>query len=110
MSLAKREKRVALHLPVEVQGEDAGGVRFTEYTRSVNVSGGGICFESHRKVAVGTRLHLTIDLPPNLRHHFADKDVYSARAVVCRVEQFEGEEVARIGARFLGEEPLEEVV
>src|SRR5512135_3567288 len=98
MSLVEREKRVALHLPVEVRGEDAGGVRFTEYTRSVNVSGGGICLESHRNVAVGTR------------HHFGDKDVYSARAVVCRVERFEGEEVARIGARFLGEEPLEEVV
>ncbi len=110
MSLVEREKRVALHLPVEVRGEDAGGVRFTEYTRSVNVSGGGICFESHRNVAVGTRLRLTIELPASLRHHFGDKDVYSARAVVCRVERFEGEEVARIGARFLGEESLEEVV
>ena len=110
MNLVEREKRVGLHLPVEVRGEDAGGVRFTEYTRSVNVSGGGICFESHRNVSVGTRLHLTIELPASLRHHFSDKDVYSARAVVCRVERFEGEEVARIGARFLGEEPLEEVV
>jgi hypothetical protein len=110
MSLVEREKRVALHLPVEVRGEDAAGVRFTEYTRSVNVSGGGICFESHRWVAVGTRLHLSIELPVNLRRHFGNKDVYSARAVVCRVERFEGEEVARIGARFLGEESLEEVV
>ena len=110
MTLVEREKRVGLHLPVEVRGEDAGGARFTEYTRSVNVSGGGICFESHRMVSVGARFHLTIELPASLRHHFGDKDVYAARAVVCRVERFEGEEVARIGARFLGEEPLEEVV
>jgi hypothetical protein len=110
MSLIEREKRVTLHLPVEVRGEDAAGVRFTEYTRSLNVSGGGICLESHHNVAVGTRLHLSIDLPVGLRRHFGDKEVYSARAVVCRVERFEGEEVARIGARFLGEEPLEEVV
>jgi hypothetical protein len=110
MSLVEREKRVALHLPVAVRGEDAGGVRFTEYTRSVNVSGGGICFESHRQVAVGARLRLSIELPVNLRRHFGDKDVYAARAVVCRVERFEGEEVARIGARFLGEGAPEEVV
>ena len=110
MTLVEREKRVGLHLPVEVRGEDAAGARFTEYTRSVNVSGGGICFESHRKVSIGARLHLTIELPAGLRRHFGDKDVYSARAVVCRVERFEGEEVARIGARFLGEQPVEEVV
>jgi len=40
----------------------------------------------------------------NLRRHFGDKDVYRARAVVCRVERFEGSEAARIGARFLREE------
>jgi hypothetical protein len=110
MSLVEREKRVSLNLPVEVRGEDAGGARFTEYTRSVNVSGGGICFESHRAIAVGARLHLSIELPVSLRRHFGNKDVYAARAVVCRVERFEGEEVARIGARFLGEEPPAEMV
>lgn len=110
MSLVEREKRVALHLPVEVRGEDVGGVRFTEHTRSVNVSGGGICFESHRKVAIGTRLRLSIDLPVNLRRHFGDKDVYQARAVVCRVERPSGSEAARVGARFLREEAAEEMV
>ncbi len=76
MSLVEREKRQGLHLPVEVRGEDAGGARFTEYTRTVNVSGRGICFESHRNVAVGARLRLSIELPVNLRRHFGDKDVY----------------------------------
>jgi hypothetical protein len=110
MSLVEREKRVGLHLPVEVRGEDASGVRFTEFARSVNVSGGGICFESHRHVAVGARLHLSIELPVNLRRHFGDKDVYRARAVVCRVERFEGEAAARVGARFLAEETPKEMV
>jgi len=110
MSLIEREKRVGLHLPVEVRGEDAGGVRFTEYTNSVNVSGGGICFESHRQISVGARLRLSIDLPASLRRHFGNREVFRARAVVCRVERFEGEGAARIGARFLGEDALEEVV
>jgi len=110
MSLVEREKRVALNLPVEVRGEDAAGVRFTEHTRSVNVSGGGICFESHRVLAIGARLHLAIELPVSLRHHFGDKDVYRARAVVCRVVRASGAEAAQIGARFLREESSEEMV
>jgi hypothetical protein len=103
MTQVEREKRQGLQLPVEVRGEDAGGARFTEYTHTVNISGRGICFESHRNIAVGARLHLSIELPVNLRRHFGNKDIYRVRAVVCRVERFEGEEVARIGARFLGE-------
>ena len=103
MSLIQREKRVGLHLPVEVHGEDASGARFTEVTRSVNVSGGGILFESHRRIPVGTRLRLSIELPVSLRHHFGDREIYKARAVVCRVERAEGDAVSRIGARFLGE-------
>lgn len=110
MSLVERDKRMALNLPVEVRGEDVAGVPFTEHTRSVNVSGRGICFESHRQVAVGARLHLAIELPVNLRRHFGNKDVYRARAVVCRMERFEGAEAARIGARFLREEAPEEMV
>jgi hypothetical protein len=103
--LSEREKRVGLHLPVEVQGEDASGHPFTELTRSVNVSGGGILFESHRRVAIGSRLVLAIELPVSLRHHFGDRDIYRAQAVVCRVEELEGREVRRVGARFLGEAP-----
>ena len=102
MSLVKRTKRVDLHLPVEVRGEDAAGSPFTELTHCLNVSGGGILFESHRRVPVGARLSLRIELPVTLRHHFGDRDVYRARAVVCRVEQAEGEVTRRVGARFLG--------
>jgi hypothetical protein len=110
MGLTEREKRVALHLPVEVRGEDGAGVRFTEHTRSLNVSGGGICFESHRQIAVGAHLHLAIELPVSLRKRFGDKDVYRARAVVCRVGRLAGSEVAQVGARFLREEATEEMV
>jgi hypothetical protein len=105
MSVMQREKRVSLQLRVEVQGEDANGARFKEITRSVNVSGGGICFETSHPVAVGARLQLAIDLPPTLRHHFGNRDVYRARAVVCRVEHAAGEVLFKVGARFLGEAP-----
>ena len=102
MSIGQRKKRVGLNLPVEVRGLDASGARFTELTRSVNVSGGGILFESHRPVAVGDRLELCIELPVTLRRHFGDRDTYRAQAVVCRVEQGSTHAPRRVGARFLG--------
>jgi c-di-GMP-binding flagellar brake protein YcgR len=107
MGLTERDKRVTLHLPVEVRGEDAAGTTFTEHTRTVNVSGGGLCFESHRPLSVGARIRLAIELPVNLRRHFGDSDVYRARAVVCRVERTSGSDEARISARFLREEASE---
>ena len=110
MPLVGRNKRVNLHLPVEVQGEDAAGKRFTELTHSVNVSGGGILFESHRQVPIGARLILRIELPVILRHRFGDRDTFRARAVVCRVEQLEGQETQQVGARFLGPAGRGEVI
>ena len=102
MSVAQRRKRVGLNLPVEVRGRDEAGTRFTELTRSVNVSGGGILFESHRQVAVGDRLTLAIEVPLSLRRHVGDRDVYRAQAVVCRVEPGATHGPRRVGARVLG--------
>jgi hypothetical protein len=101
--ITDREKRVGLQLPVDVSGLDVAGAPFSESTRSVNVSGGGFCFETSKKLDVGSRVTVHIHLPPRLRKHFGSRPVYRARAVVCRVERFEGQPVARIGARFLGE-------
>jgi len=100
--LSKREQRLGLDLPVSVAGQDVSGVSFTEATRSLNVSGGGICFESHHRIQPGSRLTLQVQLPPGLRRHFGGASVYKARAVVCRVEGREGHPTSRIGARFLG--------
>ena len=52
---------------------------------------------------MGARLTLRIQIPASLRKHFGDRAVYAVKAVVCRVENFEGEPAHRIGARFLGE-------
>lgn len=101
--MIQREKRVGLHLPLEVRGEDVAGSRFTEVTRTLNVSGGGIAFETHRLIPVGSRLQLAIELPASLRRHFGNRDTYRARAVVCRVEHSETAGWSRVGARFLGE-------
>jgi hypothetical protein len=102
-SQTERERRRGLQLQVEVRGKDAVGRSFDERTRSLNVSGGGICFESRQKLSIGARLELEIELPPQLRRHFGGRSLYRAHALVCRVEHFEDEPGFRVGARFLGE-------
>src|SRR5688500_12487834 len=102
-SLIDREKRVGLRIPVHVTGRGPGGAPFAEATSSMNVSGGGICFESARQLPVGSRVDLRIQLPPPLRRHFGGRTIYAVRAVVCRLEHFEGSGIYRVGARFLAE-------
>jgi len=103
VEITARERRLSLHLALEVSGDDASGAPFVEATRSLNLSGGGVLFESRRRLLVGARVSLVITLPPALRGHFGGHPEYRARAVVCRVERFEGSPVSRIGVRFLGE-------
>ena len=99
---ARREKRVALRLSLDVSGQDAGGLAFAHSAHTVNISGGGVCFETPRHLLVGTKLLLNIQIPHALRPRFGGRDVYRAWAVVCRVERFEGQPLSRIGARFVG--------
>lgn len=102
-AIADRQKRVGLQLSLDVSGLSASGAPFAEATRSLNVSGGGLCFECRHRLAVGARVTVRIALPPRLRRHFGSRPVYRALAVVCRVEHLEGQTLSRVGARFLGE-------
>lgn len=102
-NIANRQKRVGLKLALDVAGRDVMGVPFKETTHSDNVSGGGICFESARKMVIGTRLNLHIQVPAALRRHFGGRALYNVRAVVCRIEPTPDTALAKIGARFLRE-------
>lgn len=101
--MSARERRLGLHLAVEVAGRDAAGTAFTESTRSLNISAGGICFESVHKLAVGSRLTLEIALPPPLRSHFGGSAIYRVGTAICRVERLEGQTAYRASGRFLAE-------
>jgi hypothetical protein len=103
MALADRKKRIELHLPMAVDGRDESGLGFREESRTQNISGGGVCFETQRHLPVGGRLALEIRIPEGLQRHFGGHPVYRVKAVVCRVERFEEGKTSRIGARFLGE-------
>ena len=100
--LTDRSRRMGLFLPVTVSGSDLAGRSFTEATRTLNISGGGLAFETRRRLEVGSRLLHGGPDPPRLRHHFGGRDRYRVRAVVCRVQVPE-DGLASVGVRFLGE-------
>jgi hypothetical protein len=100
--LSERSRRLDLYLPVTVRGLDAAGRPFTEASRTLNVSAGGLAFETRHRLDLGARLVLEVRLPPRLRRHFGGADRYRVRALVCRVQVPE-DGVANIGVRFLGE-------
>lgn len=100
--LTLRSPRRALALPLTVSGEDAAGRGFTETTRTLDVSGGGLAFASRKHLLIGSRLVLEVRLPPRLRRHFAGREAYRVKAVVCRVVAAK-QGPAQVGVRFLGE-------
>jgi hypothetical protein len=104
VQLAPREKRVAVQLVVHVTGHGDDGP-FTDLTTTVNISGGGVCFDSARAIPVGARVELRIQVPPRLQRHFGGGAVYGVRAVVCRMQRLDKGPIHRIGARFTG--PIE---
>jgi hypothetical protein len=101
--ITDRERRVGLHLPLDVSGQETTGASFRDSTQTLNISGGGLCFETHRELTIGARLALQIQLPPPLQKHFGGQATYKARAVVCRAERASDRDLARVGVRFLGE-------
>jgi hypothetical protein len=102
-ALIDRERRRGLRLPLIFSGRDARGAPFAERAQTVNVSGGGICFEAVRRLPVGSRVDLRIEVPATLRSRFRGRASYAVKAVVCRLEPIESGATYRIGARFLSE-------
>jgi c-di-GMP-binding flagellar brake protein YcgR len=59
----RREKRVQVHLPVEIRGKDRTGTQFDERTTSENLCRGGVAFTLSRELELGANLEINIPLP-----------------------------------------------
>lgn len=59
----RREKRVEVHLPVEIRGTDRSGAPFNEVTTSENLCRGGVAFTLSRELDLGSMLEISIPLP-----------------------------------------------
>jgi hypothetical protein len=99
--LRRRDPRRALRPVLLLTAVDPHGQPFDERTHAVDVSGTGIRLETAHDLAPGARLDLRILIPRGLQHYFANRPVYSVRAVVRRVERLPDHGRFVVAAQFV---------
>jgi len=97
-------ERLALHLPVRVQGRDTPDFQWTEMTRLANVTPFGAGFSLKRPTEKGRLLHMTIPMPRQLRVFDHVEDQYRVWAVVRYMKAKASDKgiVFDVGVAFIG--------
>jgi hypothetical protein len=97
-------ERLALHLPVRVQGRDTPDFQWTEMTRLANVTPFGAGFTLTRPTEKGRLLHMTIPMPRQLRVFDHVEDQYRVWAVVryMKAKASDKGTVFDVGVAFIG--------
>ena len=98
----RKDPRMALRIPVKVDGFDVGGP-WQEMTLSENTSAGGAAFTLVHPAQFGQVLLLSLPLPKRFRQYDLTEASYHVYAVVRRAETSEGR--STVGVMFLGKNP-----
>jgi hypothetical protein len=97
-------ERLALHLPVRVQGRETPDFAWTEVTRLANVTPFGAGFSLKRPTEKGRLLYMTIPMPRQLRVFDHVEDQYRIWAVVryMKATTSDTQTVFDVGVAFIG--------
>jgi len=97
-------ERLALHLPVRVQGRDTPTFEWTEITRLANVTPFGAGFTLKHPTEKGRLLYMTIPMPRQLRVFDHVEDQYRIWAVVRYMKStiVDNQTVFNVGVAFIG--------
>ena len=97
-------ERLALHLPVRVQGRETPDFQWTEMTRLINVTPFGAGFTLKRPTEKGRLLFMTIPMPRQLRVFDHVEDQYRIWAIVrhMKAKQVQNRTMFDIGVAFIG--------
>ena len=97
-------ERLALHLPVRVQGRETPDFEWTEMTRLANVTPFGAGFTITRPTEKGRLLYMTIPMPRQLRVFDHVEEQYRIWAIVrhMRARLLHNLTVFEIGVAFIG--------
>jgi hypothetical protein len=102
----RRVERIALTIPVRVDGQVNKDALWSEITRFNSISAFGAGFELNRKVLVGQLLLLTTSFPAKLRCFDFSEAQYRVWSLVRHCEPIESApEGYRVGVAFLGKNP-----
>jgi c-di-GMP-binding flagellar brake protein YcgR len=96
----RMDRRVAVHLPMEIRGTDDAGNPFLETTQSVNVSRGGVAFMLNRNFDRGANIEIRIPIPRAAAGK--DAEEFSTVGRVVHVKNIEGAIDLLIGVEFTG--------
>lgn len=95
----RRERRIAVHLPMQVRGKDFEGAEFEESTRSENLCRGGAAFVLRRKLGQGSSLEIRIPLPAP---DGASEDEFSTVGRVVHLVESVRPTGQLVGVEFIG--------
>jgi hypothetical protein len=97
-------ERLALHLPVRVEGRETRDFAWTEMTRLSDVTPFGAGFSLKRPTEKGRLLHMTIPMPRQLRVFDHVEDQYRVWAIVrhMRVTASATTTMFDVGVAFIG--------
>ena len=100
-------ERLALHLPVRVQGRETSDFAWTEMTRLTNVTPFGAGFSLKRPTEKGRLLYMTIPMPRQLRVFDHVEDQYRIWAIVrhMKVTRSATGTMFDVGVAFIGKRP-----
>lgn len=98
----RKDPRMALRIPVKVDGFDVGGP-WQEMTVSEDTSAGGVALTLVHPAEFGQVLLLSLPLPKRFRQYDLTDPSYRVYAVVRRAETREGR--TSVGVMFLGKHP-----
>ena len=100
-------ERLALHLPVRIQGRETPDFAWTEMTRLNNVTPFGAGFTIKRPTEKGRLLYMTIPMPRQLRVFDHAEDQYRVWAIVryMKVRTSKTETTFDVGVAFIGKRP-----
>jgi hypothetical protein len=98
----RKDQRMALRIPVKVDGFDLAGP-WQEMTVSDDTSAGGVAFKIAHPVQFGQVLLLSLPLPKRFRQYDLSDPSYHVYAVVRRAETVQGR--TTVGVMFLGKTP-----
>ena len=100
-------ERLALHLPVRVQGRETPNFEWTEVTRLINVTPFGAGFTLKHPTERGRLLFMTIPMPRQLRVFDHVEDQYRIWAIVryMKASISDNRTVFNVGVAFIGKRP-----
>lgn len=100
VSRQRSERRIAVHLPLQVRGRDRRGVLFEEETSSENLCRNGAAFRTRFDVAIGCDLEIRIT-PSSFAMRRGDAD-FATRGRVVHVGDSQSAGEKLVGVQFIG--------